>query len=275
MKEKIVNKRDLGTLNKINPNTAKKIGENQYMVHIPTLPNTEAKKRRGNIAKEVNNITKENPLYKGGHIVKAEWGGDDNMFNVVSWIDKAEKDWTEQFENEITKSFLSNNNDRLQIDINVLKEDELIDSNKFKSLVHNIVSDSQEKDSQKKENMVNQIILTNENIRWYINKAGETIPKSVIGNTMPQITKTISINSQDSGFDQFVQKSEQYITSEVNNNKKKNIPVSFDDIQKSQKSKRSNERKIALSEEYKTLKNINSDSYFFQNIEPELKSIDT
>lgn len=260
--EKEVDKNNFGRMKKITDSfTEEKIGENRYRIYAPTLPNLNPKAdstRRGNIAKVVNQIIKNPPqAYIGGHLIKDEWGGKDNMFNVVSWKKDAEERWTQRFENEITKKFLSNEIDELQIDISVLKKDELIDSNKFKSLISSIAQD--------KSNSVDNMIVANEGIRWKVNKAGETIPKSVIGNTTPTIISTVSINSNDSGFDDFIHKAETYITSNV---KDKRSKVDFETIRNAERKKLHNERTIALQEEYEALMNIDRNSYFFQNIEP-------
>lgn len=62
----------------------------------------------------------------GAHLVKREWSGEDNMWNVVSWPKAAEDTWGKGFEEPIDIAFAVGGRRKLSIDIQIGKEDEAV-----------------------------------------------------------------------------------------------------------------------------------------------------
>jgi hypothetical protein len=81
--------------------------------------------RNGSIAENINVLMHGQPEYIGAHLVKREWGGTDNMWNVVAWTLKAEHKWARGFEMPIDVE-TARGNAPGRIQILVQKEDEVI-----------------------------------------------------------------------------------------------------------------------------------------------------
>ncbi|WP_436397555.1 hypothetical protein [Roseobacter sp. S98] len=64
--------------------------------------------------------------WTGAHLIKREWGGEDNMLNVVCWPDQAEKDWGTGFEEPVELAFATRARREVDISVRVDKEDEAI-----------------------------------------------------------------------------------------------------------------------------------------------------
>ena len=83
----------------------------------------------------------------GAHLIKKEWGGEDNMWNVVCWPKKTELAWGEHFEEPIDTAFTNRRERKIDISINVEKEDELISpkdaGTKISEAVNKIPKDAQ------------------------------------------------------------------------------------------------------------------------------------
>ena len=89
------------------------------------LPNAEmGTRRKSSQAGPISKINTDED-WIGAHLVKREWGGADNMWNVVAWPKKAENFWAKHFERPVDSRGL-NGEDPGNIKIVVVKEDELI-----------------------------------------------------------------------------------------------------------------------------------------------------
>jgi hypothetical protein len=72
----------------------------------------------------------------GAHLIKREWGGEDNMWNVVCWPKSAEDLWGREFEEPIDIAFaVGGQKGRIEISINVEKDDEIIDREVVQGLI--------------------------------------------------------------------------------------------------------------------------------------------
>lgn len=258
---KIVDKNQLGRYLKINPNLIYKqiTSKNpKFEVQTSTLPNTEGKERIGRTAREVNKITKNEPHYTGGHLIKAEWGGDDNIINVASWLDASENLWS-SFENIVAQVSQTDPTKRVWIDVKAEKDDEMI--------TH---SDIQPQIMTKFPQSIDLALRSLEYRRWTVNKAAETIPRFVRGQILSPIKHSIELNAPETGWDVFKNKGISYLIEIMRkpnflDSKKPNL----NEQQITEARKRSNERKKALATEYDTLKGIDPNAEFEQDIEPD------
>jgi hypothetical protein len=71
----------------------------------------------------------------GAHLIKREWGGEDNMWNVVSWPKAAEAKWGEDFEEPIDMNFGNRTIRKLDISVHIEKEDEAFTDEKISEIV--------------------------------------------------------------------------------------------------------------------------------------------
>lgn len=103
--------------------------DGKYAVNKPAIfDGAPERGRNGKIAIPVNRLMKSSPEYIGAHLVKREWGGTDNMWNVVAWTGAAEKKWAAGFERAVDISTAKGEQPG-RIQIQVQKEDEALDEN--------------------------------------------------------------------------------------------------------------------------------------------------
>lgn len=127
--------------------------------------------RNGKIAIPINRLMKSSPEYIGAHLVKREWGGTDNMWNVVAWTSKAESMWAAGFERAVDIN-TAKGNPPGRIQIHVQKEDEALDENVVPKS-----KDNPEVDSKRLE----------------LNSALESVPLTAAGrNTWSSVALTAS-----------------------------------------------------------------------------------
>lgn len=97
---------------------------------ISTRTSIESDKPAGKrkSSSQASEIAKIAPDVKwiGAHLIKREWGGADNMWNVVAWPQAAEDKWADQFESSVDTDGLYGR-DPGTVSITVTKEDEAID----------------------------------------------------------------------------------------------------------------------------------------------------
>lgn len=94
--------------------------------HVAHIDTRERDRAGTTQAALINRITGKANHWIGAHLVKREWGGEDNMWNVVAWPKKAEDAWAAGFENPIDTYFANDGNQKIDIGIHVEKEDEAI-----------------------------------------------------------------------------------------------------------------------------------------------------
>lgn len=127
--------------------------------------------RKSDLAKPVNELFKSFGItWLGGHLLKAVWGGSDNMMNVVAWDkEKAEKMWTQNFEDPLETEFmLEPEVNSAIVDIRVIKEDEILPPYTQPFLNPSNYAQS-------------YLMKQTEAKRWEINRVAERIPMEVEG----------------------------------------------------------------------------------------------
>lgn len=117
----------------------------------------------------------------GAHLVKREWGGEDNMWNVVAWPDTAEKKWGENFEDPIDTAFTNQTTSNLDISIAVEKEDEVVSAKDAKRVINEKVKDLPE--DEKGANWKKFIEEEGAKSRWVVNRAVESVPLKASGSS--------------------------------------------------------------------------------------------
>lgn len=154
-------------------------------------PNASKGKRRANSqAGVINGIVGKN-AYIGAHLVKREWGGADNMWNVVAWPeDTAEKKWAETFEKPVDQKGIRGE-DPGNISITVLKEDEYLS----RANTQQIISEEIAKLPTDKQQGAEQRAATSPTFKrkiteaqWYANRGIESIPEMATGINFQGIT---------------------------------------------------------------------------------------
>lgn len=151
---------------------------------------SDAKRSGGTQAGPVSKLTGKE--YIGAHLVKREWGGEDNMWNVVAWPkDTAEDVWAEAFESPVDKAGLWGM-DPGTVSISVTKEDEVIAKGRLDSMIEGAVRKMKADDetsmaaiSRSLDEHVMDPINTE---RRKLNRAVESVPVEATGvNRSPDI----------------------------------------------------------------------------------------
>ncbi len=121
--------------------------------------------------------------YIGAHLVKREWGGDDNMWNVVAWLQSAENKWAASFERPVDMKGVFGE-DPGSVSINVQKEDELIAPDEYKAIT---------KDEKLTGTAYEKIAVE----RAKINRAVESVPLVAVGVNN---VSTTTLNDTETGY---------------------------------------------------------------------------
>ncbi|MGZ0020532.1 eCIS core domain-containing protein [Nitrosomonas sp. wSCUT-2] len=121
--------------------------------------------------------------YIGAHLVKREWGGDDNMWNVVAWLESAEKKWAANFERPVDMKGVFGE-DPGSVSISVQKEDELIAPDDYKAIA---------KDEKLTGTAYEKIAIE----RAKINRAVESVPLVAAGVNN---VSTTTLNGTETGY---------------------------------------------------------------------------
>lgn len=111
--------------------------------------------------------------YIGAHLVKREWGGEDNMWNVVAWPQKAEDNWANQFEDPIDIHYAMERGGEINIGIHVRKEDEYISKTKATALDKINPKFLDEDDPSGKGKLLAENLVK---LRYSINRSVESVP---------------------------------------------------------------------------------------------------
>ncbi|MBN9387837.1 MAG: DUF4157 domain-containing protein [Chloroflexi bacterium] len=182
----------------------------------------------------------------GAHLIKRAWGGEDNMWNVVSWPKAAEDKWGKEFEGPIDIAFSVNKRNKLDISLEIEKEDEAIPAKEISELI----TKAQE---TKGDNENWQKAIGEDGVKAFYeaNRAIESIPVSAKGTS--EISKT-NLEAGDTKWNEAVNAARTYVTSIITNSAKK-APhqsrklVGQEEAEKTKKSDLYNERSNALYQE--------------------------
>jgi hypothetical protein len=139
--------------------------------------------RNGTAADKINGLVRNDPKFIGAHLIKREWGGADNMWNVVSWTQDAENHWAKNFEKPVD-SRGARGDVPGAVSISVTKEDDFISRSDLGDELKRVNKDPQSADEFEKQ-------------RDGINAAMESVPVSAIGQNY---VSTTSLNEGLIGF---------------------------------------------------------------------------
>lgn len=149
----------------------------------------------------------------GAHLVKREWGGSDNMWNVVAWPQTAENKWADGFEQPIDNA-ATWGLEPGEIDIEVEKDDEAISKMKIEPFIEGAIlrmkNDGKAEDeleSSASRSLAPHFMDPINRERHKLNRMIESVPRKASGtNNAPSIltgesrtTKT-DISTQDTGY---------------------------------------------------------------------------
>ncbi|BDD04592.1 eCIS core domain-containing protein [Aureibacter tunicatorum] len=146
-------------------------------------PNAGKGKRRKNSQAGPINEMVSSIKYIGAHLVKREWGGADNMWNVVAWPQKAEDKWASIFETPVDSAGLRGE-DPGNVKIEVRKEDEELKRPRASEIIQEEISKLEGADNEKAnkrllESPTAKRLLTS--ARWVSNRALESVPEVAKG----------------------------------------------------------------------------------------------
>ncbi len=146
--------------------------------HVANIATHERERANSSQAKAISQIA---PKIKwiGAHLVKREWGGEDNMWNVVAWPQSAEETWAAGFEDPIDIAISNQTASDVDISISVIKEDEII-SKDVADLAAQEKIEGLEENGQK-ENWAKLISEEAAKSRWDVNRAVESVPIEASG----------------------------------------------------------------------------------------------
>ncbi|OQW38971.1 MAG: hypothetical protein A4S08_08515 [Proteobacteria bacterium SG_bin4] len=148
--------------------------------HVANIATHERLRAKNSQAKAISQIAPKID-WIGAHLVKREWGGEDNMWNVVAWPQRAEDTWAEKFEDPIDIAISNQTAQDVNISLSVIKEDEIVSKDaailaaqeKIKGL----------KDDGQKENWAKLISEEAAKSRWDVNRAVESVPIEANGSS--------------------------------------------------------------------------------------------
>ena len=146
-------------------------------------PNADKGKRRKNSQAGPINDMVSSVDYIGAHLVKREWGGADNMWNVVAWPQKAEDKWASTFEAPVDSAGLKGE-DPGNVKIEVMKEDEELKQPRARDIIQEEIAKLEGADNEKAkkrllESPTAKRLLTS--ARWESNRALESVPEVAKG----------------------------------------------------------------------------------------------
>ncbi|UJP02773.1 MAG: hypothetical protein LZF85_13605 [Nitrosomonas sp.] len=231
----------------------------------------EAGKRRG--TSQAANVSRIAPGFKwiGAHLIKREWGGADNMWNVVAWPQEAEDKWADQFEKSVDTDGLYGR-DPGTVAIAVTKEDDTIDQGfideveKFSLEID--LNDPVTAEKAKKTGKFKETVAKKRN---YLNRAMESIPihaagTNKLGTTTLSTGETRYDEAKESAKSEFMDTVTDALadTSELTRHKldKTPIPTTMEQAENVEGGKRLEERQKDWKDEKQ---NYRADKYEFTN----------
>jgi len=149
----------------------------------------------------------------GAHLIKREWGGEDNMWNVVCWPKSAEDKWGKSFEEPIDIAFTNRTQKKLDIEVDVEKEDEVFTDDKVDEIV---------KDKTKSKVVSGEWkIFIEQSARLSqleANRALESVPVAATGSSA---LGTANLDSTDTNWDRAKTEALKKITTTIDTSSKK------------------------------------------------------
>ena len=243
--------------------------------HVANI-NKEPRKRSGNMAKGINKLESaymsNEVKWIGAHLVKDQWGGEDNLWNVVAWPQETEDDWAKRFEEPIDQLFLRGEINNVIIEIHVVKEDEALMENSVHQVVDNEISriGGNPRIDTHGNVIIEPMHLKGidlvkgkvEKKRWEVNKSVEAVPYNVTAKST--LTPRFSLGFGDTkwmhaqvaalfAIDDEINKSIEEVKKGVHPKALENAK-SKDAIKEKENEKRLKERKKAHDEESRNLK---------------------
>ena len=242
---------------------------------ISTRASIESNKEAGTRRKtsQAADVSRIAPGFKwiGAHLIKREWGGADNMWNVVAWPQEAEDKWADQFEKSVDTDGLYGR-DPGTVAIAVTKEDDTIDLGfideveKFSLEIG--LNDPVTAEKAKKTGKFKEVVAKKRN---YLNRALESIPvhaagTNKLGTTTLSTGETRYDEAKESAKSEFADTVTDALadTSEVTRHKsdKTPIPTTMEEAERVESGKRLKERQKDWKEEKQ---NYRADKYEFTN----------
>ncbi len=115
-------------------------GKNEKMVwtpgaHVAGLSVASERERKNTPESTLTKDVTKTSDWIGAHLIKREWGGEDNMWNVVCWPGAAEKKWGTEFEEPIEVAFANQTTKKINFSVRVSKEDEAIRGEEVEQMV--------------------------------------------------------------------------------------------------------------------------------------------
>lgn len=231
----------------------------------------EAGKRRS--TSQAADVSRIAPGFKwiGAHLIKREWGGADNMWNVVAWPQEAEDKWADQFEKSVDTDGLYGR-DPGTVGIAVTKEDDTIDKDfideveKYSleiGLNNSVTAETAKQTGKFKETVAKK--------RNYLNRAMESIPVNAagtnkLGTTTLSTSETRYDEAKESAKAEFADTVTDALadTSEITRHTKDKTPIpkTMEEAEKVESGKRLKERQKDWKEEKQ---NYRADKYEFTN----------
>jgi hypothetical protein len=182
----------------------------------------------------------------GAHLIKRAWGGEDNMWNVVSWPKAAEDKWGKEFEGPIDLAFSVNKRNKLDISLEIEKEDEAIPAGEISELITKTQQD-------KGDNQNWKTAIGEDGVKAYYeaNRAVESVPVTAKGTS--EISKT-TLGPDETKWNAAVGAARTYVTEIIKNSAKKaphekRVLVGQEEVGKSKQSSLYQERSEALYQE--------------------------
>jgi hypothetical protein len=115
----------------------------------------------------------------GAHLIKKEWGGEDNVWNVVCWPEAAEKKWGGEFEEPIEVAFSNQRETTIDISVRVEKEDETFGEEDVTLLVQEALKKVPGENQRWRDEVQGGAIAR----RMTANRGLERIPVSAVGRS--------------------------------------------------------------------------------------------
>lgn len=180
-------------------------------------PNAPKGIRKSNSQAGVINDIIGKEAYIGAHLVKREWGGADNMWNVVAWPkDTAEKKWADTFEKPVDQKGIRGE-DPGCISITVVKEDEYLSSTDTQQIIldeiRKLPADQKQRARDRKETsptFKREITKA----RWYANRGIESVPEMATGINFQG---TITLNETETKCDEAKKAAKDYFRKVASN----------------------------------------------------------
>ena len=147
--------------------------------HVAGLSVASERGRKNTPESELTKTVTGTKDWIGAHLIKREWGGEDNMWNVVCWPKAAELQWGAAFEEPIEVAFTNQREKSLEIDVSVEKEDEAISAEEVQAVLGEVKGGKTITDQRWLTEIEGQVLAA----RSDANRALERIPTKATGSS--------------------------------------------------------------------------------------------